>query len=341
MKNDNEQNINKKKKNHFFEIFILKVLKQISPVNNLTSNAKQQLNSFVCIFLKQVVHILFSLISYAKKKTYSVKEVENAMQFILSGDLRKNSLIEAEKAVIRYDSDLSKDSSSRQIKAGIIFPPSIIEKFLKHFSPCSVMVANNTPIYLATICEYIVSQILEVGVCYCKQDKRTRIIVRDIELGIQNDDELKELLSSVKVNFIGGGVVPYIHNSLLTQKKAKKHTTKLIKAIKMQQKLSNHLVLAKSSFERMVRHIVSTNSFNCAQKNKIDKISKNVFIVLQYYIEQYIIKLLNKANFLTLHANRIKLMPIDIQLVNCFLTNAPNPYIIQETVLLDIENTSV
>lgn len=340
MKNDIEQNY-KKKKNHFFEIFILKVLKQISPSNNLTNNAKQQLNSFICIFLKQVVHILFSLISYAKKKTYSVKEVENAMQFLLNGDLKKNSLLEAEGAVIRYDSSVSKDSSSRQIKAGILFPPSIVEKFLKQFGPSNIMIASNTPVYLATICEYIVSQILQVAVFYCKQDKRTRIIIRDIELGIQNDDELKKLLSSIKVNFIGGGVVPYIHNSLLTQKKVKKHTSKMIKAIKTQQKLSNHLVMAKSSFERMVRHIISTNTFNCAQKIKIDKISKSVFVILQYYIEQYIIKLLYKANFLTLHANRIKLMPIDIQLINSFLTNAPNPYIIQETVLLDIENTSV
>jgi histone H3/H4 len=345
MKNENEFTItNKKKKTHLFEIFILKVLKQISPANNLTNNAKQQLNSFVCVFLKQLVTILFNLTSYAKKKTYSVKEVENAMQFMLTGDLLKNSLLEGEKAVVRYNSsknDTTSSSSSKQVKAGILFPPSIIEKFLKTSSSSNIMVANNTPIYLATICEYIIAEILDVAVFFCRQDKRTRIIIRDIELGIQNDEELKKLVSTLNVNFIGGGVVPYIHNSLFTKKNTKKHTSKMIKVIKTQQKLSNHLVMAKSSFERMVRHIISNDSFNSSQATKIEKISKSVFLILQYYIEQYTIKLLNKANFLTIHANRIKLMPIDIDLINSFINHSPNPYIIQDTVLLDIENTSV
>jgi len=342
MKNENEYaTTNKKKKTHLFEIFIVKVLKQISPSNNLTNNAKQQLNSFVCVFLKQLVNILFNLVSYAKKKTYSVREVENALQFLLSGDLLHNCLLEGKSAVERYMSwkNLSvKTSSSKQNKAGILFPPTIIEKILK---TSNVMIASNTPIYLATICEYIIAEILEVAVFYCKQERRTRIIIRDIELGIQNDIELKKLLSSLKVNFIGGGVVPYIHNSLFTKKTTKKHTSKMMKAMKIQQKLSNHLVMAKSSFERMVRHIISNDSFNSSQTVKIDKISKSVFLILQYYIEQYIIKLLHKANFLTIHANRIKLMPIDIELINSLLNNTANPYIIEETILLDIENTSV
>jgi histone H3/H4 len=42
------------------------------------------------------------------------------------------------------------------------------------------------------------------------------------------------------------------------------------------------------------------------------KISKDVFIVLQYYIEQYIISFLEDCNKATVHASRVKLMKADI-----------------------------
>ena len=45
-----------KKKNHFFEIFISKVLKNVSETCNITLNAKQQLNSFLFLLKKFQMH---------------------------------------------------------------------------------------------------------------------------------------------------------------------------------------------------------------------------------------------------------------------------------------------
>ena len=56
------------------------------------------------------------------------------------------------------------------------------------------------------------------------------------------------------------------------------------------------------------------------------KISKDVFIIIQHFIEQYIVNLLKNANFLAIHAGRVKLIPTDIFLINSFLNHAPNPY---------------
>ena len=54
---DVKQKVNiKKKKGHFFETYISKVLKQISETNCLTSNARQQLNSALCIISKFTSH---------------------------------------------------------------------------------------------------------------------------------------------------------------------------------------------------------------------------------------------------------------------------------------------
>ena len=45
------------------------------------------------------------------------------------------------------------------------------------------------------------------------------------------------------------------------------------------------------------------------------KISKNVFIILQYYIEQYIVQFLKESNAAAIHSGRVKLMVSDIQFI--------------------------
>ena len=97
-----ETKTNKKKKSHFFESHILKVLKQISEESSITSNAKKQINSLICILTKHISNKIMDLTILSKKKTISEKEVANALKIILSGELLKNSLNEGEKAVYNF-----------------------------------------------------------------------------------------------------------------------------------------------------------------------------------------------------------------------------------------------
>ena len=92
----------KKKKTHFFEIYISKVLKQVSEDCCITSNAKQQLNSFLCFLSKYLSKIIIDLTIYGKKKTISDKEIINSQSVTVSGELLKNSIIEGEKDVENF-----------------------------------------------------------------------------------------------------------------------------------------------------------------------------------------------------------------------------------------------
>ena len=83
----------KKKKTHFFEIYISKVLKQVSENCGITSNAKQQLNSFLCFLSKYLSKIIIDLTIYGKKKTISDKEIINSLSLTVSGELLKNSIL--------------------------------------------------------------------------------------------------------------------------------------------------------------------------------------------------------------------------------------------------------
>jgi histone H2A len=326
-----EQQKHAKKINHFFEIYISKVLKQISPQNGITLNAKQQLNSFLCILLKEISSMVSELTKISKKKTISVKEIKNALSIILFGELLNCCIREGDKAC---DSFSNETKGSRHVRANIIFPPSLIDKFLRNGS---LSVASLAPVYLAAVLEFITFEILDISVKNCRERKHNRITVRDMELAVRNDIELDTLFRKYNIMFLGGGVVPFIHNSFKTSTKSI-----ALKNIKKQQKISDSLVLAKSPFEKLVRHILKENS------SEHSKIGKDVFTVLQYFIEQYIIDLLYNANYLTIHAGRIKLIPSDIQLYSSFMNQksynplTKNPYVNSENIsLLSIENYEI
>ena len=341
----------KKKKSHMFETYISKVLKQISPSNGITNNAKQQLNSILCHIMKHISMLTVKLTMAGKKKTISLKEVENSLTLVLSGKLLENSLKEGRKSCDNISNNEKNINSSRQNKAGIIFPPSLVEKFLRDFGSSNIMIGSLSPIFLASVLEYICFEILDLSVNYCKENKHIRITIRDLELSVRNDVELNNLFVKLNISFLGGGVLPYIHSSLLNKTKTKikkkktdekenthrfRYGTLAIKNIKKQQKLSNCLILSKSPFEKLVRNIF--------KKNKIEsqKFSKDVFIVLQYFMEQYIVELLRNSNFLSIHANRVKLIPYDILLYNSFINGGrENPYTKSSVNLFSLENQNL
>ena len=315
----------KKKKSRFFETYISKVLKQVTDNNGITSNSKQQLNSALCVVARNITLVVTRLTEIAKKKTISEKEISNAVKVMFTGDLAENSIREGVKSVEKFNTE-SSTGSSRQGKAGIIFPPAITEKFLRNFGYSKVMVTSTAPVFLAAVLEYLTAEILILASKSALNNKRIRLTIRDLQLSVGEDPELSTLFRKLNMSFLGGGVVPYIHPCLINKKTRKKKVknfddsgmkkahrfrpgTVAVRDIKKFQKISNCLTFAKFPFERFVRQVVNKN-------NPCMKISKDVFIILQYFIEQYIVDLLKDANSAAIHAGRVKLMSTDIEFIS-------------------------
>jgi histone H2A len=104
---------------------------------------------------------------------------------------------------------------SRSAKAGLQFPVGRIARFLKQ-GRYAERVGAGAPVYLAAVLEYLAAEVLELAGNAARDNKKTRIIPRHIQLAIRNDEELNKLLSNTTI--ANGGVLPNIHVALLPRK---------------------------------------------------------------------------------------------------------------------------
>jgi len=114
-------------------------------------------------------------------------------------------------------------AQSRSSRAGLQFPVGRISRFLRK-GRYAGRVGAGAPVYLAAVMEYLAAEILELAGNAARDNKRTRITPRHIQLAIRNDEELNKLLGGVTI--ASGGVLPNIHAVLLPKQKPAKEGAK-------------------------------------------------------------------------------------------------------------------
>ena len=116
-----------------------------------------------------------------------------------------------------------KKSTSRSAKAGLQFPVGRVGRFLKK-GKYAARVGAGAPVYLAAILEYLTAEILELAGNAARDNKKTRIVPRHIQLAVRNDEELNKLFGHVTI--AQGGVLPNIHAVLVPKSSSKEKAAK-------------------------------------------------------------------------------------------------------------------
>ncbi|XP_037550454.1 histone H2A-like [Nematolebias whitei] len=89
----------------------------------------------------------------------------------------------------------------------------------KLISPLKRRCHGCIPVYLTAVLECLTAKILELVENAARDNGRTRIIPRQLQLAVHNDEELNEMLRGVTI--AQGGVLPIIQVVLLPKKTEK------------------------------------------------------------------------------------------------------------------------
>jgi histone H3/H4 len=314
----------KKRKKHFFEHHINKILKEVCPDRDITYQAKKQLNELAIITCKLIVDKIFTILSYSEKKTITETEIESAVKLVFNGQLGQKSIEEGKKCLdIFHTNSKSIDlkGQQRHVKAEILVPPSILESFLRTKGH---HISSTSSIFLAGIIEYFLAQILDIAnniylarayrrksspIGLVKIKTGVRISLFDIEAGVKSDKELNTFFTSNNIFFNGSGITPFIHPSLLIRTgENDKKSLKMIAKIQS----DNEMVFTKSTIENKFRNYISLIYPEM-------RYQKNCFNLLQDYIEKWIIELLKNANNITLYSGKSRVSSNEIELVMSIL----------------------
>ena len=98
------------------------------------------------------------------------------------------------------------------------FPVGRVHRHLR-IGRYAARIGAGAPVYLAAVLEYLSAEILELAGNAARDNKKTRIVPRHIQLAVRNDEELNKFLGGVTV--AAGGVLPNIHSVLLPKKSKK------------------------------------------------------------------------------------------------------------------------
>ena len=104
---------------------------------------------------------------------------------------------------------------SRSSRAGLTFPVGRLHRLLRRGNYAE-RIGAGAPVYLAAVMEYLCAEVLELAGNAARDNKKTRIIPRHLQLAIRNDEELNKLLAGITIS--QGGVLPNIPAILLPKK---------------------------------------------------------------------------------------------------------------------------
>ncbi|XP_039505414.1 histone H2A-like isoform X2 [Centroberyx affinis] len=161
-------------------------------------------------------------------------------------------------------------AKTRSSRAGLQFPVGRVHRLLRKGNYAQ-RVGAGAPVYLAAVLEYLTAEILELAGNAARDNKKTRIIPRHLQLAVRNDEELNKLLGGVTI--AQGGVLPNIQAVLLPKKTEKKesyaiYVYKVLKQVHPDTGISSKAMGIMNSFVNDIFERIAGEASRLAHYNK-------------------------------------------------------------------------
>ncbi|XP_008938848.1 PREDICTED: histone H2A-beta, sperm-like [Merops nubicus] len=104
---------------------------------------------------------------------------------------------------------------TRSARAGLQFPVGRVYRLLRRGN-YAARIGAGAAVFLAAVLEYLTAELLELAGNAARENKKTRIIPRHIQLAVRNDEELNKLFCCVTI--AQGGVLPNVLPELVPKK---------------------------------------------------------------------------------------------------------------------------
>ena len=85
-----------------FQLYIYRVLKQVTPELGLSKLAMQQCNQIVADLFERILDESRKLTLFNKKCTLSSKEIETAVKLLFNGELSKHAVHEGRQSIAKF-----------------------------------------------------------------------------------------------------------------------------------------------------------------------------------------------------------------------------------------------
>ncbi|EDW24126.1 GL23964 [Drosophila persimilis] len=165
----------------------------------LTTLLKESSKKFTLNILnKNVIHVkVFTLADFNLTKELLNKNKVLYYSFTPK-QVKPHTVILRKLPLEVYDSDEVKTALVEAVpELNILsFPVGGIHRLLRKGNYAE-RVGAGAPVYLAAVMEYLAAEVLELAGNAARDNKKTRIIPRHLQLAIRNDEELNKLLSGV------------------------------------------------------------------------------------------------------------------------------------------------
>ncbi|XP_053679667.1 histone H2A, sperm-like [Anopheles nili] len=106
---------------------------------------------------------------------------------------------------------------SKSSRAGLTFSVSRVASYLRK-GKYAKRIGAGSSVYMTAVLEYLAAEVLELSGNAARDNRKSRLTPRHIQLAIRNDEELNKLLQGTTIS--QGGVMPNIHAVLLPKNTA-------------------------------------------------------------------------------------------------------------------------